>query len=154
LQIPICLGICYKPQTWSAEVPKSTNSRRGKPATASKTRQAANQAKQKVGAYITALRIAQDMTQEQLGRLLGVRNTYVSHVEVGRATISPERYGAFADPLGVTRPSFGRFLLRHYNPELLSMLEQDEEEEEVGADPHGQQRPGEKHSNGITLAIK
>jgi transcriptional regulator with XRE-family HTH domain len=93
--------------------------------------------------------------QEQLGRLLGVRNTYVSHVEVGRTTISPERYGAFTDALGVTRPSFGRFLLRHYNPELLSMLEQDEEEEEeVWADPHGQQRPGEKHSNGITLAIK
>ena len=50
--------------------------------------------RRKVGAYISTLRQDRGLTQEELGQILGVRNTYISGIELGRTSISPEQFQA------------------------------------------------------------
>lgn len=65
------------------------------------------------------------MTQEELGQILGVRNTYISGIELGRTSISPERYRPMAEALKVPQQAFAKRILRHYNPWLYAMLYDD-----------------------------
>ncbi|WP_428539258.1 helix-turn-helix domain-containing protein [Rhodopila sp.] len=64
--------------------------------------------RRKIGRYISDLREAKGMTQLELGDQLGVRNTYISAIELGRTSISPERYGQLADALGVKQQGVRR----------------------------------------------
>ena len=95
---------------------------RVKPAPGAANRDIGYEERRKAGTYPSELREKCDLTQEALGRILGVRNTYISAVELGRASISPERYADFARALGVSPEVFGKRLLRHYNPWLYVML--------------------------------
>jgi transcriptional regulator with XRE-family HTH domain len=78
--------------------------------------------RRKIGNYISDLRSARGLTQEELGRALGVRNTYISAIELGRTSISPERYRPLQEALGAKPKEFGKRILRHYNPWLYAML--------------------------------
>lgn len=92
--------------------------------------------RRKVGQYITDLRVAKGLTQEELGRILGVRNTYVSGVELGRTSLSPELTRPVAEALGANPKAFARKVLRHYNPWLYSMIWDDVTlDEELSAYP-------------------
>lgn len=75
-----------------------------------------------VGAYLQAARLKAGMTQEEVGRLLGNGGSSISAVELGRTAVSPERYGALADILGMSRKVWGEFLLKHYNPWLYDLI--------------------------------
>jgi transcriptional regulator with XRE-family HTH domain len=93
--------------------------------------------KRKVGAYLSDLRIAKGLTQEELGRILGVRNTYLSGVELGRNSLSPELTLPTAEALGVNPKTFARKILRHYNPWIYTMIYDDVTlEEEIASIPH------------------
>ncbi|HTB47294.1 MAG TPA: helix-turn-helix transcriptional regulator [Acetobacteraceae bacterium] len=75
-----------------------------------------------VGDHMAALRTQRGLTQLELGRSLGMRDTAVSAIELGRNSLPPERYAEMADALGADRKTFGRFLLRWYNPWLFAMI--------------------------------
>src|SRR4051812_9567942 len=68
--------------------------------------------KRTLGAYIAALRRNAGLTQEEVARKLGILQTAVSAVEVGRNPINPERYEAYAKLLGVDPQEFGKEILR------------------------------------------
>lgn len=78
--------------------------------------------RRKVGDYLADLRIAAGLTQLQLGRALGMRDTAISAIELGRNSLPPERMQEMADALGVERRKFAKDILRHYNPWAFSML--------------------------------
>jgi transcriptional regulator with XRE-family HTH domain len=75
-----------------------------------------------VGEFVQSRRLSRGMTQKQLGKLLGMTGVSVSHIECGRNSLSPERYVDMADALGMGRQEFGRYILRHTNPWLFSLL--------------------------------
>jgi transcriptional regulator with XRE-family HTH domain len=74
------------------------------------------------GNYIADKRLARGLTQRELGKALGMTDTAVSAIELGRNSLSPERYTQTADALGVGRKQFARTVLRFYDPWLFSML--------------------------------
>jgi transcriptional regulator with XRE-family HTH domain len=75
-----------------------------------------------VGDYLADHRVRRGLTQLDVGRALGMRDTAVSAIELGRNSLPPERYGEMADVLGVERRAFMKFVLRYYNPWAFSML--------------------------------
>lgn len=75
-----------------------------------------------VGQFISEKRLARGMTQLQLAKLLGMRDTAVSAIELGRNSLPPERAGELADALNISRKSFAKFLLRYTNPWLFSLM--------------------------------
>jgi transcriptional regulator with XRE-family HTH domain len=79
-----------------------------------------------VGDYIANKRMARGLTQRELGKALGMLDTSVSAIELGRNSLAPERYAEMADALGVGRKSYARLLLRYYNPWLFAMLYPDQ----------------------------
>src|ERR1700733_14706447 len=78
--------------------------------------------KRTLGAYIAALRKNANLTQEQMAKQLGVQQTALSAIEVGRNPINPERYEAFAKILGVDPQEFGKQVLRWSDPWLYKMV--------------------------------
>ncbi len=79
-------------------------------------------ARRRVGAFVQQARVERGITQQQLGAAMGVYNTAISAIELGRNSISPERYGELADLLGINRNTFGTLLLKYYNPWLYDLL--------------------------------
>jgi transcriptional regulator with XRE-family HTH domain len=75
-----------------------------------------------VGHWIQDKRLKTGLTQQALGRALGISNTAVSAIELGRNTLSPERMGELADILGVLRHEFGTFMLRYTNPWMYALI--------------------------------
>lgn len=75
-----------------------------------------------IGAWIRERRVAIGMTQEELAAPLGMGHSAISAVELGRSTISPERYEALAALLQVDQKTLALFLLRYTNPWLYKML--------------------------------
>jgi transcriptional regulator with XRE-family HTH domain len=74
------------------------------------------------GEYLADMRLKRGLTQKELGKALGMTDTAISATELGRNSLSPERYRQTADALGVGRKQFARTLLRFYDPWLFSML--------------------------------
>ncbi|RKL69153.1 hypothetical protein CR203_03735 [Salipaludibacillus neizhouensis] len=59
-----------------------------------------------IGFKIKTLRLENKMTQEELGKRLGVSDAYISHMESGRRKISIDFLEVIADILEVTLPYF------------------------------------------------
>jgi transcriptional regulator with XRE-family HTH domain len=74
------------------------------------------------GEYLADMRLKRGLTQKELGKALGMTDTAISATELGRNSLSPERYRQTADALGIGRKQFARNLLRYYDPWLFSML--------------------------------
>lgn len=75
-----------------------------------------------VGDYIVEKRLARGLTQLQLARMLGLRDTAISAIELGRNSLPPERADEMAEALGLNKRQFGKFLLRYTNPWLYAMI--------------------------------
>jgi DNA-binding XRE family transcriptional regulator len=75
-----------------------------------------------VGAYVREHRERMEMTQAQLAKHLGMGNTMLSAIEVGRNTVPPDCYFILADLFGLSCAEFGNFLLRFSNPLLFAMI--------------------------------
>jgi len=78
------------------------------------------------GVYIAELRIRRGFSQRELAKVLGVVNTAISAIELGRNSVPPERYEELADALGVPHRTFAKVMLKHTNPWLFAMLYPDE----------------------------
>lgn len=88
--------------------------------------------KNELGAYIRHLRERRGMTQADLAKAVGMTYyTAISAIEVGRNTVPPERYLAFAEALGVSPKSFVRNVLRLTNPWAFALLYSDDPHAEV-----------------------
>jgi transcriptional regulator with XRE-family HTH domain len=76
-----------------------------------------------MGDFIRTRRESLDLTQVELARAVGMDYpTGISAIEVGRNTVPPERYLAFADALDVQYHPFAREILRCTNPWAHAML--------------------------------
>src|SRR4051794_1931338 len=75
-----------------------------------------------VGDFIVEKRLARGLTQLQLAKMLGLRDTAISAIELGRNSLPPERADEMAEALGLNKRAFGKFLLRHTNPWLYAMI--------------------------------
>jgi transcriptional regulator with XRE-family HTH domain len=79
--------------------------------------EATNQLRRELGDYIRDRRLDQGMTQKQLADAVGMQYyTAISAIEVGRNSVPPERYAAFAKALGISHKGFMRQVLRLTNP--------------------------------------
>lgn len=78
--------------------------------------------RRKVGAKLRDYRLRAEMTQAQLGDILGVGLTTISAIETGRSSLPPERYAAIVSIFGLDRKDFGKFLLRYTNPWLSDLV--------------------------------
>lgn len=69
------------------------------------------------GQYIHGLRKAQNLTQTQLARRLGLEfHTFVSQVETGTRRIPPEEIATWAKALNTDVQTFARILFKFYDP--------------------------------------
>lgn len=75
-----------------------------------------------VGNRVRELRERAGLTQRELGNSVGVINTAISAIELGRNPIPPERYRTFAEALKVDPKEFGEFLLEYTDPWLFELL--------------------------------
>lgn len=75
-----------------------------------------------VGREIKRLRIAAELTQEQLARQLGMTGSGISGLELGRVSLAPERYEQMADLFQVSKVDWGKFLLRYSNPWMYALI--------------------------------
>lgn len=79
--------------------------------------------RQHAGKWLKQLREARGLSQRDLARLVGVEYyTFISQLESGRGRIPPERYGVWAEALGVEPKLFVKELLRYYDPITFQML--------------------------------
>ena len=92
--------------------------------------------RRKVGLFIKDHREALGLTQRELGEQVGVINTAISAIELGRNPIPPERFEAFATALKVDPKAFGEFLLEWTNPWLFTLI-------------YGKRRAAKHHLNEI-----
>ena len=74
------------------------------------------------GRQLRKWREARGLTQLDVGKALGIRDTAWSAVELGRNSLTPERYHDAAEALGVKPEEFAKALLRYYNPWVYAML--------------------------------
>ncbi len=87
-----------------------------------------------IGARIRTLRLEVDMTQRQLAEHLGVGETAVSALELGRSTVSPERYEQLAGLFSLDSADWGKWLLRYTDPYLFALIFVDEVDAKLRAD--------------------
>jgi transcriptional regulator with XRE-family HTH domain len=97
--------------------------------------------RRRVGRYLAQRRLEVDLTQEGLGRLVGMRPSAVSAIELGRNPIPPERYRDFADALGLKHKEFGEFLLEWTDPWLFALI-------------YGDRRAAKHHLDEIPARLK
>jgi len=74
------------------------------------------------GQYVRDLRLARDLTQAQVGKLVGVTNNHISDIENGVRKLSPERYAQFAQVFEIPPRDFALCILQHYDPHAHAML--------------------------------
>ena len=92
--------------------------------------EAASEYKLALGRYVRGLREKRGMTQADLAKAVGMTYyTAISAIEVGRNTVPPERYLAFARALGVPPQTFMRRVLQLTNPWAAAMLFADDVEQ-------------------------
>jgi transcriptional regulator with XRE-family HTH domain len=75
-----------------------------------------------IGNRVRDLRLNGDLTQRQLADLLSTGETSVSALELGRSSVSPERYLQLADIFSLDKPTWGKWLLRYTDPYLYALL--------------------------------
>lgn len=90
--------------------------------------------RRKVGNRVRQMRLDADMTQRQLGDHLDIGETAISALELGRSTVSPERYGQLAELFGLDKAEWGKWLLRYTDPYLYALLFNDEIDAQLAAD--------------------
>jgi transcriptional regulator with XRE-family HTH domain len=78
--------------------------------------------RRKIGRFVREQRLRLGMTQAELGEHLGMGNTAVSALELGRSVVAPERFSTMADLFGVPRAEMGKFLLRYTNPWIYALI--------------------------------
>jgi len=87
------------------------------------------------GAWLRTLRERRNLSQRQLADLVGAEYyTFISQLETGRGRIPPDRYGVWADALGIEPRLFVKTLMRYYDPVTYGFLfgHEDEPELELG----------------------
>lgn len=77
----------------------------------------AKKRRKRAGQYIKSLRLARDLTQSQLSKLLDLEYyTFISAVENGVNRVPPEALVDWAKALGIDAPTFTKTLLMYYDP--------------------------------------
>jgi len=75
------------------------------------------------GAWLKTMREKAGHTQRSFAAVVGADYyTFISQIENGRGRVPPERYGVWADALGMDRREFMRRLMRFYDPHAYEML--------------------------------
>lgn len=80
------------------------------------------QYRRRIGLELRDARVSAGLTQVELGKLLGIQGTAISGMEVGRASLPPERYEEIAEICGIPKAPWGKFLLRYSNPWLYALI--------------------------------
>ena len=75
-----------------------------------------------IGNRIRNLRIEKGLTQRELGDLIDLTPTGLSALELGRSSVSPERYAHLADVFKLSRTDWGKWLLRYTDPYLYALM--------------------------------
>ena len=75
-----------------------------------------------IGRRVRELRLKADMTQRELGDLVTIGETGISALELGRSSVSPERYEEFATIFDLDREEWGKWLLRYTDPYLYALI--------------------------------
>ncbi len=74
------------------------------------------------GAYVYELRSTRDMTQRELGALIGTTNNHISDIENGVRKLAPEHYRKFAAIFELDRVEFGKRILKHYDSLIYDLM--------------------------------
>ncbi len=91
--------------------------------------------RRQAGAWLKALRLRRNLSQRELGALVGVEYyTFIAQLEAGRGRVPPERYGTFARALGLPEKVFVKNMLKFYDPRTYMCLFGDEEADPAGLD--------------------
>lgn len=67
-------------------------------------------------------REAKSLTQRELAAMLDIGETGISQLETGRSCVTPERYFQIAKIFELDMADFGKFILRHTDPWIFSMI--------------------------------
>lgn len=79
--------------------------------------------RQAAGQWLRRQREQAGLTQVEVAERIGVRYyTFISQIESGVGRVPIESQRAWADALGIAPDLFARTLLRHYEPELSTLL--------------------------------
>ena len=79
--------------------------------------------RQEASEWLRALREHKRLSQRQLAVQVGLDYyTFVSQLEAGRGRLSPDRYEAWAEALGIDPQVFVRELMRYYDPVTYGLL--------------------------------
>ena len=79
----------------------------------------AQKLRKEVGKYLKALRQQKDLTQVAVSQALDYKYfTFVAQIEQGKSRVPPEDWGRWARLYGVDPETFGRRLLKHYDPHV------------------------------------
>ncbi|MEQ8824383.1 MAG: helix-turn-helix transcriptional regulator [Filomicrobium sp.] len=79
------------------------------------------------GRWLRELREAKGLSQRQLAQQVGVEYyTFISQLETGRGRIPPDKYGVWAEALGLPVRDFVKHLMQYYDPITYCYLFSDE----------------------------
>ena len=80
------------------------------------------------GRWLKSLREQRGLSQRQMAGAIGAEYyTFVSQIEAGRGRVPPDRYGAWANALGLEPKTLVRTLLRYYDPITYTALFEEDE---------------------------
>ena len=89
--------------------------------------------RREAGRWLKRLREERGLSQRQMAAAIGAEYyTFISQIEAGRGRIPPDRYGVWAEALGIEPRVLVRTLLRYYDPVTYAALFG---EEDLGATP-------------------
>ena len=83
----------------------------------------AHSLRRRAGRWLKQKREERNLSQRQLAELVGIEYyTFVSQLETGRGRIPAERYGDWANALGIPPRDFVYTLMRFYDPITFALL--------------------------------
>jgi len=89
----------------------------------SPAKDASRKYRKECGAYLRKLRVAAELTQRDLGEMVGFKYyTFISQIEAGTARLPSEYFEAYAKALGVAESEFVRTVLQYYDPFVYKSL--------------------------------
>ena len=75
------------------------------------------------GAWLRARREERNLSQRELAERVGaVYYTFISQIEAGRGRIPADRYGAWAEALGIEPRAFAICMLKFYEPTTHALI--------------------------------
>ena len=84
--------------------------------------------RREAGRWLKRLREQRGLSQRQMAAAIGAEYyTFISQIEAGRGRIPPDRYGMWAEALGIEPRALVRTLLRYYDPVTYAALFGEEE---------------------------